>query len=77
MAGETCMCADEKHACDRHGVHGKVHGTLSGYANMWHECTGCGMFYCNDCGRNCLSGKDDVTDLTRVCPECGSPTKQF
>jgi len=77
MAGETCMCTDERHAGERNGVHGKVHGTLSGLANMWNECTDCGLIYCDDCGRNCLSGKADFTDPARVCPECGSSTKMF
>ena len=77
MAGETCMCTDKKHAADHNGVHGKVHGTLAGYIHMWHECTGCGTIYCDDCGRSCLSGKTNEIDQVRVCPECGSVTKLF
>ncbi len=77
MAGETCMCTDKKHAAEHNGVHGKVHGTLSGFIHMWHECTGCGKIYCDDCGRNCLEGKTSETDQVRVCPECGSVTKLF
>jgi DNA-directed RNA polymerase subunit M/transcription elongation factor TFIIS len=44
---------------------------------MWHECTDCGKTFCDECGRSCLAGKNEDTDHTRVCPECGSATKLF
>jgi hypothetical protein len=50
---------------------------LPGYIHMWHECTGCGKFYCDECGRNCLNGKADTTDKTRICSVCGYETKLF
>jgi hypothetical protein len=77
MAGEICMCADEKHSAERNGIHGKVLETLPGYSHMWHECTGCGRIYCDECGRTCLTGKNDSTDTTRICPVCGYETKLF
>jgi hypothetical protein len=44
---------------------------------MWHECTGCGKIYCDECGRTCLTGKTDITDRTRICPVCGYETELF
>lgn len=77
MAGETCMCDDSCHRHRPSQVCGKVHGMLPSVVNMWHECTGCGSIYCDDCGRNCLPGKAGLTDRTRVCPACGSRTQLF
>lgn len=77
MSGETCMCADLRHEGNPSQVCGKVHGMLPSVINKWHECTGCGLIYCDDCGRTCLPGKAGLFDETRVCPSCGSRTILF
>lgn len=71
----VCQCRGPRHRGHPGHMCGKTHGLTPSVRNKWHECTGCGAIYCDDCGRTCLPGKHGIADGTRTCPQCGARTQ--